>query len=84
MMSSKKKHPDKTGWMVVAFLAIMFLTLAFFGSGCRATIGNQEVIFRVGQRTAPYVQENADGEKTHYPGLDPEGQTLMFFIRGRL
>jgi hypothetical protein len=52
--------------------------------GCRASVGGRDIFFRVSREVPPMVQEETDGRRVELPGVEPAGDSVFFFIRGRL
>ena len=65
-------------------IIVLLLLSAILISGCTFSIGRQDFMLRPGFRVPPRSVEKGDGEQVILEGMDPEGNAMFVFIRGRL
>jgi hypothetical protein len=65
-------------------LIVMLLLAAVLLSGCRFTVGHQDLMLRPATRIPARSVEQGDGEQIMWEEMDPEGSSMFVFLRGSL
>lgn len=72
-----------TGMRPILIIIALLLTMIMM-SGCTFNIGRQRLMLRPGTRVPPRSVEQYDGEQIYFEAMDPKGDSIFVFIRGRL